>query len=205
MRPTDFINGKILDEYRMLSRRMKEPFTLIPLGDDLCEIKTNFNPDSTRIILNKENCTIGISIINWIKENPRIVKVNEDQYQTLSQVDINLEVRDFTMPFHTIMVEFPTGKLYKGCLLDQISENILIASLFGRVNAVTVILQKEGRFIQDRLCHYSENLLEVKELISSAMCVACNMVLAMRNGFGVCVPQRDRKRQTPFIGEWGTE
>jgi hypothetical protein len=123
-----------------------------------------------------------IAAIAWFKEGPKIARASEEEYQALSRVEVRLELKDFTTPFPTMLVDLPPGHLHKAVLIHRHGPEILVCNSISHTftdDICTVIRQSEevmdaslGRF-------YDEITEDVNRQSLEGLRVACNLLLAM--------------------------
>ena len=125
-----------------------------------------------------------IANVAWIKDGPKSAKVTEQQYTALAKVDINLELHDIKLPYQTVMVVMPPGKLHKCCLVHRYSDDIMICVCISddhHNDIVTIIRHWNGVHIESSLEKYDESCQDVTEVTTATLRVAINMLLALTN------------------------
>lgn len=139
---------------------------------------------SERSPTHSSDFTGNIAAVAWIKEGPKVAKVTEQQYSALSKVDVNLELREVTLPYPTMLVVMPPRKLHDYCLVHRYSEDVMIcvcASKNHLNDIVTVVGQREGVLVEESLEKYDDSCADVTEETTATLRVAVNMLLALTN------------------------
>ena len=188
----------MLDEYRRLAKMDQLPvkiqvdpdndekrFKCVPVGDSWYFRYCNSGSDYAGLLAS----------VAWIKEGPKIVDVTEEQYQALSQVEVRLEVKDFHMPYPTILINMPPGRMHSHVILHKYDNveslggapptSILIGASMSddhQHDIINIVRQLPGNEIEKSLGRfYGEVSQSEAEETHPSLRVACNMVLAMTN------------------------
>lgn len=190
-RPGDVWPMSLVEEYRRLGR-IPDAIQMTGNGD-------NFRCAPTVESRIFDYCRTGqdyagtMAAIQWIAGGPKIVDITEDQYGALAQIEVRLEVRDFQMPYPTILVNMPPGKMHRLAILHRcevqwqngLPRAVLVGCCISSDHThdiVTIARQTDGEVLEETLnrCHGTVTPEEGK---STHQClrVACNMVLAMTN------------------------
>ena len=200
-RPSDMWPPPLLTEMRRLASLPELPASIeVDYGDDKNRFKCSPNVDSFYF----DCCDSGadyaglLATVCWLKEGPKIVNVTEEQYQALACIEVRLEVKDFTMPYPTLLVNMPPGKMHRYVVLhscsvvaqkgsDMVVVPVLIGTSISYDNTsdiVTVVRQSTGNMVEESLDRfYGTVTIEEAEATHASMRVAANMALAM-TGYG---------------------
>src|SRR4051812_28978305 len=113
-RPTDCWHDFILQEYRRLAV-LPDPVVSIELQDDdsphfSCRLNTS--TFLSRYMQSGSDYAGLQSCVSWLREGPKVPDVTEEQYQALSRVEVRLELPDLSMPYPTVLVNMPPGKMH---------------------------------------------------------------------------------------------
>lgn len=126
----------------------------------------------------------------WFKDGPKLLRPTPEQAESLSQVEINLELKDYSQPYPACFVEYRVGP-FLGCLCYRHSPNTLILQLASCGNLddiVTFIRDQEGVPIETFLNTLDEGCEELLEHSLKVQRVALNLCLAMSNFGHQCSP-----------------
>lgn len=195
-RPSDAWPKFILDEFRRLARLPMEVVTLQPDPDD------NSNHFKCAPAVDSfwfDCCTSGqdyaglLTFVRWLKEGPKIANISAADFAALTQVEVNLEVQDFTVPFPTVLFNMPEGKmhshvfLHKGVCQGNSGQPlpIMIACSVSpdhKHDIVTVMRHHEGEVVEESLGKFYGDVTQ-DESVATHICLraACNYALAMSN------------------------
>lgn len=150
-----------------------------------------------------------VASIEWIRQGPKIADVTEEQYQALSKVDVNLELKDFSAPYPCVLVNYPPGKTHRYTLVCRWTEEIMICASISHDNLndiTTVIRQRDGVFVEAALEKYAPDLADVAEECCCSLRVALNMLLAMANYgcYSEYLYPREVEQEKKYIakGDW---
>lgn len=189
-RPSDVWPGVLLDEYRRIAKEHVGPIATIEGAKGVSEFfKITFHPETPlrQFLRNGQDHAALTAGLEWIRQGPKIVHVTEREYEVLSKVDVRLELRDFSMPYPTVLVSMPPGHTHRYCLVHRHSANVLIlvnGSSNLREEIVTLARQREGRELESYLEKFEADCENMAVASCQTMRVACNMLLAMTN-YGV--------------------
>ncbi len=193
-RPSDLWIPSMLSEYRRLAAMPVLPVTI---RCDPTDPHTTFS--CTRNVSSAfwAFCYEGqdyaglLATVCWLREGPKIANVTEEQFQALRRVEVRLEVSDFKMPFPSLLVNMPVGKMYRcvilhSCLTPEPHKlPIMIGASISRDHMhdiVNVARQREGIVLEESITKFIGDVTEEEgEGASSCLRVACNMALAMTN------------------------
>lgn len=195
-RPSDlFPIPSLLNEYRRLCAMPQFPIQLNTSED---ETSTEFSCRGIYASGLWHLCKSGVDyaglipILRWIKEGPKIVDITAEQYEALARVEIRLEAKDYQMPYPTVLINLPPGKLNECVILHRMElqwrsgkKPVIIACSMSRSHLndiVTVIRQREGIEVEESLALYEKSVTEEEGLSAKlGVRVSMNMMLAMVN------------------------
>lgn len=195
-RPQEVFNHPyLLNEYRRLAALPKFPIDFDTSYDpNEVEFACRSNVFSPIFAICKNGVDFAgcIPLIQWFKEGPKIVDITEEQYQALSQVEVRLEVKDFRMPYPTVLVNLPPGLMHEMLIIHHMElqwhsgkKGVVIGDSMTRDHQndiVTVIRQQNGVDMEVSLSKYDEGITtEEGDAAHLNMRVAVNMMLAMVN------------------------
>jgi hypothetical protein len=174
----------LLEEFRRLAR-LPFPWATIE-QEERPNFRIEFHAPTwlRKIVASGADGSSFIASVAQFKEGHKVVKVTEAQYTALANVDVNLELADFAMPFPTMTVVLPPGHLHRCCLVHRYSPDVLICSSMSTDNLddiTTVVRQAPGEFIEASLEKYDDDLLNVAERSTQTLRVSLNMLLALTN------------------------
>lgn len=192
-RPSDCWPAELLNEYRRLAK-LPHPPVKMEQGDNDDTFRCSRACDSFVFKL----CHTGsdyagiLAAIEWLKHGPKIVNVTEEQWQALSHVEVRLGVSDFSMPYPSILVNMPAGKLHRYILLNRnefITATgpvpVLIGCSVSHDNLhdiVTTVRSNPEKLIEESLQKFHGDVSEEEgEAALLSLRVACNIALAMAN------------------------
>ena len=188
MHPRDVYHPKMLKELRRLAElpfqwgeieRLEFPYYK-------CVYKTHTWMKELTINepTHSSDFTGNIANVAWLKEGPKVVKVTEQQYTVLSKVDVNLTLREVTLPYPTVMVVMPPGKMHKHCLVHRYNEDLMICVSISHNNhndIVTVVGHHDDILVEESLEKYGPECADITEETSATLRVAVNILLALTN------------------------
>lgn len=183
--PADVFPSIVIEELRRLNA-LPAPFAEIDLYTDPM-FRIQFNTDTwlqNYFGRGASDVAAMLAMAAWIKAGPKICRISEEQYQIFSAVRVNLELKDFRMPYETILFEMPLGKVHNSCLLYRYNDDILILLSSTSDHAkdiATLLRQKDQVFMDSFLERYETDLQDVAESSCQTLRVSCNMSLAMVN------------------------
>ncbi len=120
----------------------------------------------------------------WLKDGPRVIRPTPEQAESLSHVEINLELGDYEQPFHTVLVETPNNPVFTSITLCRISPDVLILDLHSKGSTddiVTLIRHEPGRLVEDSLKLVEDDCKSLLPHSIACQRVALNMCLALVN------------------------
>lgn len=183
MRPGDVFPARMLEELRRLNE-LPYPFAVIktveyPTYECRFQAKTWLQDFCA-----KRGADIAglISDAAWLKHGPKVVRVAEEQYQALCNVDVNLELKDVQLPYPSVMVEMPPGHLHDWCLVHRYSDEVLILTSMSRDHASdvnTLIRQWEGHLAEEALEKHDDDLQNIAARNCQTLRVAVNILLCL--------------------------
>ncbi len=198
-RPADIWPGFLLDEYRRLARLPKPPVCLEPDPDN---DETCFRCTKTCDSPYFQYCQSGqdyaglLATVAWLREGPKIADVTEEQWQALSRVEVRLPVSGFAMPYPSLLINMPPGKMHKYVILHRADLDwrvwghaapvpVLIGCSVSHDNnhdVVTVARECGGEDLEASLGTFSLGVSsDEADSALLSLRVACNMALAMTN------------------------
>lgn len=174
----------LLDEYRRLAA-IPEPFVAIEMLE-MPNFQCRFLVDTMlrKLFPSGSDICGSVASVAWLKEGPKIVNVTPAQYQVLSNIDVRLELKDFSMPYPTMLVNLPEGLKHRYVIIHRYAADILILLTIShdhQDDVSTIIRQWPGRFVEESLDRYDVDLKNIAETSCQSLRVACNMMLAMSN------------------------
>lgn len=188
MHPRDVYPKVMLDEFRRLAALPYPWATITRLKHPEYQVQYQTETWLRRLSENSptqsSDVTGNIAGVAWINEGPKVAKVTEQQYAALSKVDVNMELHEVTLPYPTVLVVMPPGKLHDRCLVHRYSNEIMICVCSSRNHLddiVTVVGQAEGLFVEASLEKYDIDCGDVIEETTATLRVAVNMLLALTN------------------------
>lgn len=184
-RPTDAFPKDLIDEYRRLAR-IPNPILMV-WDENNFECRSNADSQILQLCHTGQDYAGTMAALQWIANGPKIADVTEDQYAALSKIEVRLEVKDFQMPYSTMLINMPPGKMHRFVILyrSEVPHPILIALCMSPGNTndiVTVARQIDGGILEETLGkYYGDVTAEEGSAAHECLRVACNMVLAMTN------------------------
>lgn len=126
-----------------------------------------------------------LSAVEWLRDGPKIVRVTKEQYQALAQVEVRLELNDFTMPYQAVLVDLSDcGGLHYACLAHRAEDGLLSLVSYSKDHKddiTTAIYQHDGRFVEASLEKFDDAAADVAAATCQTLRVTCNMLLALTN------------------------
>lgn len=200
-RPSDCWPASLLEEYRRLARCPFSPIVIAtdpkrPVDGFQCRFTVD-SPMLKSLFATGSDYAGGAASIAWLREGPKIVNVNQEQWEALSRVQVRLTVEEFSMPFPTILFNMPPGKMHEYVVLHRYQVRgvsvqpphnpapCMIGCSISYDNThdiVTLIKNSNSEHIEKSLGKYwGEVTQEEGENTLLSLRVACNMALAMSN------------------------
>lgn len=190
-RPSDCWPKFLLDEFRRIARFPGSPIVMEAKTDDPEQFRCKPAVASWFFAsCQRGQDYVGFAAsIAWLKQGPKIADVTEEQYQALAQVEVRLGVSDFQMPYPTILVNMPAGKMHRYTILHRCTSTDGVEILIGasispdnKHDIVTAVRHVEGKEVEDSIGRfYGEVTEEEGRATHESLRVACNYTLAMTN------------------------
>lgn len=186
-RPSDIAPAFLLDEYRKIARMTGPIATITGQDSSLFQVELHAETSLRKFMSNGSDYCGLIATVEWLRQGPKIVHVSEAQYQAMARVDVRLELRDFSMPYPTMLVSLPEGKAHRYVIAHRYSPDVLIylaGSPDHRDDICTIARQREGSYLEEFLEKYDEETAYLAVETCQSLRVASNILLAMTN-YGV--------------------
>lgn len=182
-RPSELFPKELTEEFRRLANSPSPAAELRMLDKPNFECRWLKDTWLRRFAVSGADIAGMIAMVNWIKEGPKIARATEEQFQALSQVEVRMELKDFSMPYPSVLVDMPPGHLHKAALLHRYSPEVLICNSVSYDNqndVCTVIRQTPGEEMEVSLGRYYDSITEDEsQQTQRALRVACNLMLVM--------------------------
>ena len=201
-RPEDLIPKIMIEEFRRLAALPIPWATIEELDYPKFKVTPHVSTWLRGVSTTASDYCSHIAACAWIKDGPKIARVSETLYQLFSKVDVRMELKDFSMPFHTIVVDLPPGKLHKAVLVHRYSSSIMVMMCISHDyenDITTMVRQMPGTFVEASLEKYDDGLQDISDFTCQSLRVSCNMMLALSNFGHQCEAmfpkevERDRK------------
>lgn len=181
---------ELVDELRMLGA-LPEPWLRIEMSEDendpffISRLTCSLPP-----LIGRVRRTAGsngtdlaglFSLSQWV-QCPRLVRPTAEQAESLSHVEVNIEVTDYAQPFPTMLVETPGCGPFIGVLCHHWTPRIIILSCFSRGNRddiVCCVRHVRGRAIERSLEVLYGDIEHLLDHSKAAQRVALNMLLSL--------------------------
>lgn len=182
-RPSELFPGPMAEEFRRLANLPFPAAELRMLEKPNFECRWTTDTWLRRFAISGADISGMIAMINWLKEGPKIARATEEQFQALSQVEVRMELKDFSMPYPSVLVDLPPGHLHKAALLHRYTPEVLICNSVSHDNlndVCTVIRQTPWEEMEVSLGRYYDGIQEDEsQQTQRALRVACNLMLVM--------------------------
>ncbi len=192
-RPSDLWHATLLSEYRRLANLSGPPVTMqLDIEEGTTHFRCSPNVESPYFRFCREGQDYAglLATVCWLREGPKIVNVTEEQFQALSNIEVRLSVADFSMPYPTMLVNMPEGKMHRCVILHrrETADDAKVSVLVGvsvshdhTHDIVNVVRQSESEIEESLGKFYGEVTSDEMEETRACLRVACNMALAMAN------------------------
>lgn len=183
-------NRELIEELKILGSLPFRWIDIIPLDPPEFEIRSMVGqlPPFVYAIWNASRSASTLcgllSFSEWLKDCPRIIRPSAEQAESLAQVAIEIELKDYEQPFPCLCVEIPGNKVFKAAICYRHSPDILAMELVSHdhlddIN--TMIRQREGTTVERALEKLDpEDDMESLEPYSvAAQRVALNMCMCL--------------------------
>lgn len=187
-RPEDLIHDEVmLEQLRWLGNLAVPWLTVEPTPPDgfRCQFYDGKIPFDVGVasVRSPNEATSLYAVSRWLRGQPRICRPTTEQSEALAEVEINLELKDYSQPFEAVCVETPYAP-FRAVVCCQPSPDVLILNVIGDFTAGDVgvcLRQEEGRTIESFLALMDPDLDPYKAAVIASERLALNMMLALSN------------------------
>lgn len=183
-RATDIVPQPIIDELLRLAKLDRNWLKWYRLDEEKYTCETS-QPTWLRQTWSSGADGFGLWALSlWIADGPKIFRPSQTQCDALEQVEIRLELSDYSQPYPELLIDLPEDH-YDPFLniICHHSEDILTCVLHskGHLNDITTTIAIDNRPIEVSLHRYDSSIDHLIAVAGKVLRVAINSCLALAN------------------------
>ncbi len=122
----------------------------------------------------------------WLADGPKVFRPTVEQCRALEQVEVRLELHDYSQPYPAILVDLPAGyEPFESVLCFRCDAGLAAFNLNTKdhLGDIVTTVKTDGRPMEVSLQKFDEDCADTFDVAGRALRVACNSCLAL-SGYG---------------------